>query len=782
MPQREHSTWPSRLLARVTRAVLRRRTATLIGLLALIVAAALGLTRLRIDFSSTAFYGDASEAAQRFAEHQATWGADDDTLLVLVHPEAPGDEAGVFGAERLAAIAALTDALADAPKVDAVSSITSLALPQPARFGQAELTPTSVPELAARLALAEQTPEQRRDLLERLPFVPTLLSADGRETVIVVELAFSSDDVQRTKAAVDELEAVIAAHDDALSEVGLTRELAGVPATRASFFALVVHDQLIFAPLTVTIIGLALLLVFRRIHGVVIPAVAAAVPLLVLVGIMAWTGEAVGLLNQAYFTLLPVIAVADAIHVVARYHEERRADPSPAHRDEAIVRACSRVGLACLLTSVTTAAGFASLAVADMPILRGFGLYAALGIGLAFVTVIVLVPLLLSFVRDDQLAPELPGLRPVDAVVEFAIRQPGLVLVASSAVLLLAIVPATRVEIDNTLSGLLEADHPTRVASTRVDEALGGVLGLEFELRGAEGVDLREPALLAAIHGFEVWLAQQPEVRAVEGLGTVVAGTGVLMREGSTIPPTRAGVDARLELIAPYAPLDRLVRDDGRRLRIHAGLPDAGGVAFVAFADRAEAELIGRLAGAEVEAHATGTALLAYRGVNGITRDLRDSFGLVFAVVLVVIGLSFRSLWPALVAVLPNGGPLLLGYATLGVLAQVLDPLAAVILTLALGIAVDDSLHIMVRTREELAAGARVEDAVRRAIRHSGRAVAVTSLVIVGGLGLNLGSSFPPLQLLGVLGSVVIGLALVMDLLVLPALIVVAGGRGLGAH
>jgi predicted RND superfamily exporter protein len=215
-------------------------------------------------------------------------------------------------------------------------------------------------------------------------------------------------------------------------------------------------------------------------------------------------------------------------------------------------------------------------------------------------------------------------------------------------------------------------------------------------------------------------------------------------------------------------------------MRIHAGLPDVGGRSFLEFTTRAQAELERRLAGLDIRTHATGTPLLAYAGVNRITSDLRRSFALVFVVVLGLIALLFRSPWPALISVLPNGLPLALGYATIGLFGAVLDPLAAVILTLALGIAVDDTLHIMVRTREELRPGIAVDEALRRALDHSGRAVAVTSVVIAGGLALNLMASFPPLQMLGLLGAVVISLALLADLLVLPALLVLLRGRGLG--
>src|SRR5690606_17906887 len=110
-----------------------------------------------------------------------------------------------------------------------------------------------------------------------------------------------------------------------------------------------------------------------------------------------------------------------------------------------------------------------------------------------------------------------------------------------------------------------------------------------------------------------------------EGLATIVASTGELLG-GEAIPNDRATIDARLAMLARVAPLDRYLREQGRFVRIHAGLPDAGGHAFVEFAARAQAELERHLDGTGVRAHATGTPLLAYQGVNRITTDLRSSF------------------------------------------------------------------------------------------------------------------------------------------------------------
>jgi hydrophobe/amphiphile efflux-3 (HAE3) family protein len=760
------------VLARLVAALLRHRIAAALMLALVVLIAAAGLLGLRVDFSSQAFYGGEPEMADRLAEQQAVWGADDDLLFVLVHTD-DEDPSGVIQPARLEAIAELALGIESVEGVERASTIARQLVPRPAVLrGDAETI--TFAELVGRTHFDLMEPQLRSTWLRRMPFVPALLSVDGRDTLIVVELGFRSDDVMRTEGVVADIRERLVEHEPTLDALGLEWELAGVAAIRAGFFELVVHDQSRFIPLTLMLIGLSLFAVFRRWHAVLIPAIAAGIPTLMLVGIMGWTGEPIGLLNQAYFTLLPVIAVADAIHMVARVHEELAADPNR-DRDRAIAIATQRVGLACLLTSLTTAFGFGSLAMAEMPILRAFGLYAALGVSLAFVVVIVVVPLLLSLVpverlRADQHRSVSDAL--VRGCVGLAVRRPVLVLIGAALLSVAAVPAAARVEIDNRLVELLEADHPVARASARVDARLGGSLGLEFDVILPPGLELDDPQLLDRLLGFERWLAAQEHVRSVEGLAGMIAA----LDDDRSIPREPERVQARLDQLAELIPIERLVAPGRTRLR--AGLPDIGGRAFIAFADRAELELRDRLAGTNVEVHATGTPLLAYRGVNHITTDLRSSFTLVFVVIIVVIALVFRSLGPALLAVPVNALPLLLGYSLLGVIGMVLDPLAAVILTLALGIAVDDTLHVMVRVREELGDDHRPDRSARRAaleraMQHSGRAVVITSVVVAGGLALNWFSSFPPLQLLGLLGSSVLVLALLANLLVLPALILV---------
>jgi uncharacterized protein len=316
---------------------------------------------------------------------------------------------------------------------------------------------------------------------------------------------------------------------------------------------------------------------------------------------------------------------------------------------------------------------------------------------------------------------------------------------------LVAALGAQRVVVGNHLSALLPADDPVRLASARIDQTLGGTLALEVEL-AADGPWLAAPRL-AALEAFERWAAAQPEVRVVTGPATL---RGLL--------PAATDPQASPEALA----LRRALLDDAdHRARISIHTADLGSRAFAALAQRVRvraAELPGRVL-------VTGTPLLAYQGVDRIAHELRRSLVSVVVVITLAIAVLLRSAWLSLLALVPNVLPPALAYGALGLLGIELDPLAAVISCVALGLAVDDSLHLLSRLREGRAAGLSPSDALEQAVAHSGHAALVTSVALCGGLSLDLLSSFPPLRLLGGLGAATIALAWVFDVIMLPGLL-----------
>ncbi len=766
------------MFSRLATAVLAHRPITSAVLVLVLCAAVWGARDLQTDFSALAFYGSRDPEVDRLAAYKERWGKDDALLLAIVRP-APGTPADVLTPARIEALGALVDRLDRDPDLAWVQALTNTPLLAGGPVGELDVAP-----VIDRMPEAEAFGAFRARILADPLLVPQLVAADASAFAVFVELDVDPDDITLLRPAVLRLREQLRSWE---SEVAgdLTIATAGVPAVRTDFFQLILADQLVNVPVLALILTALLFVMFRRPHGVFAPAVAAAVPALMVFGVMGWVGEPIGILNQSYFTLLPVIAVADAVHMVSRFHEEiRRRVPaggtaSPEVRAAAIRTTMSAVGRACLLTSLTTAVGFGSLGAARMPILRTFGGYAALGIVFAYGTVLLVIPLLLSFSRGtvpEAGRPEAPT--PIDRwllrCADLSIRRPGLVLAAFAVLSGLAAGFGTRVRVDNTLTGLIAADHPTRIAGDVADRSLGGILGAEVEFAGPPG-SMEEPSVLAAMRRVEDWAEVQPEVRAIVSPARWTATLHRALTGKDELPATRSGI-AQLRLLGEGDERGgRMVSPDGSHARMTIRTRDDGGNAFAAFVGRLQVELDGAVSGLgpDLEAAITGTPHVAYRGINAVTSDLRDSVLLALLAVTAIIALLFRSVWLALLALVPNGMPLLVGYGLMGWMDWELDPTPAVVFTVALGIAVDDTIHLLVRIRDEEAAGSSLHGAIREALLHSGRAVTITTLLLCVGFGLNAASSFPSMRILGILGAVVIFVALLGDLFLLPALLVV---------
>lgn len=739
----------------------------------------LGALGLEADFSAQAFYGSGDAEVDRLVEYKKRWGKDDALLLAVV-TAAPGTPSDLLTPGRLLAVSELVDSLERDPDLAWVQALTNTPMLSGAEPGSLDLAP-----LIERLPESDAFPAFRQRIIEDPLLSPQLVSSDGHAFAIFVELDTDPDDITELRPAVIGLRNSLDRWAKGAG-AGMDIATAGVPAVRTDFFQLILADQLVNVPVLALILTLLLFVMFRRMHGVVAPGVAAVVPALMVFGLMGWMGEPLGILNQSYFTLLPVIAVADAVHMVSRFHEEvrRRAGPgeevTAALRGEAVRVAMSSVGRACLLTSLTTAVGFGSLGAARMPILRTFGGYAALGIVFAYGTVLLVMPLLLSMSRGTvPEAGRMDAPTPVDRFLlrcaEISVRRPVAVLAAFLALSVAAAFFGTQVRVDNTLTGLIGEDHPTRAAGVVADDILGGILGAEIEFSGPAG-SMEEPDVLAVMRRVGHWSLQQPEVRTVISPARWTATLNRVLTGRDEVPSTRAAV-AQLRLLGDGdARAGRMVNADNSWARMTVRTRDDGGNAFAEFAQRLDSELVRELKALDqpVTAWVTGTPHVAYRGINAVTSDLRDSLVLALLAVTAIIALLFRSIRLALLALIPNGMPLLVGYGLMGLMDWELDPTPAVVFTVALGIAVDDTIHLLVRIRDEQAEGHDLVEAIRIAVLHSGRAVMITTVLLCVGFGLNCLSSFPSMQILGILGAVVIFVALLGDLFLLPALLVVA--------
>jgi hypothetical protein len=275
-----------------------------------------------------------------------------------------------------------------------------------------------------------------------------------------------------------------------------------------------------------------------------------------------------------------------------------------------------------------------------------------------------------------------------------------------------------------------------------------------------------------------VWLETEAGIgvtgisQTVKELASASASSpsGATSASERTFPTDPQQVSQALDLIAGFRDgdyLQSLVRNDWSRARFQGYTPDDGGRAFIDLKDRYETEAAAVLAGTGVTSRVTGEIPLAYQGMNELSRELVESTALALVMIILAVLLVFRNGWLAMIAVLPNVTPILVAMAGFRLTADVLDPLPGVVLCIAIGLAADDTIHLVNRWRELRALHPRrpATEALVEAVVTVRRAMVSSSVVLVAGFMAQALSSFRWNRELGVLGSVVLLLALCSDLL-----------------
>jgi predicted RND superfamily exporter protein len=754
---------PAELLDALGRAQHRRRFGALAALVALTVAL-LGLAGARalregapVDFTPQAIFLDAGPELDALRRIEATFGREDNDVLVLVS----GDlgSAGALGWLRGRA-----EALRALPGVERVDS--------PFEAGVLRGTPDGGLELLRPLdALppAEGLAVLGADLL----WGRLLVSPDGRTAALRVRVAPHAERVADLEPV---LAGVAAAATAGGAPPGVEVQLTGVPWVRVEVVQRMLADQARFVPLVGLCFAAATTLLFRRLWLGLVPLVAVLLADAWTVAALVIGGVTFNVLSVLVPTLVIIIGIADGVHLTARYREELAADADP---EAALGRTVREMALPCFLTTFTTAAGFGSLAVAETRVLRDFGVHSAVAMLVCYVAVMGVVPVLLALVPPDRVAArpaaggEPPELRALSAIDRMVARRPGWALAGSAALSLLALGLGAGVRGNSHLLEMYAPGSPTWRAIHAAQDELSGVIPIFAHVDlGAPGavttadalrrVDAVEAALRA--EGMVLWT--RSPASALRGLHAALGGEGPL--------PATDEAAAQELMVAELSgddPLAGVADPTRQQARVLALVADAGGRETLAMRDRVGAAAAAAFEGTGARVTLTGDGLLAAAGVDRLITDLLEGLALVFAIILGTLGLLLRDLRLALLACVPNLAPLAFTLGALGLMGADLQTSNIVSFTVAVGLAVDDTIHFLIRYRQERDRGYGPAPAVRRTFLGAGHAILTTTLLLVVGFSVLIASDLTSTRHFGLLSTVTLVAALLADLVLLPALL-----------
>ena len=508
----------------------------------------------------------------------------------------------------------------------------------------------------------------------------------------------------------------------------------------------------------VVLVALATILLFRTARGVL---VSMAAPLSALFFFLALTTRlgAISIIEIAVPGLILVIGLCDAIHIVCAFEE---AIGETATRHDAVILAMERVGHACFWTSATTAIGFLSLLTTEHAAVRELAKVAGIGVGIAFLTVVTVVPLLLCLWPVRHAAPAAGWLHAVTQ----ALRSRR-AYVAGLALLGLSLLGLPRLVIDSRWLEELPADREIVQTMRWYENRISGLLSIEMHVTGHLG----EPATIRALTKLEERVCRQPDVTRVESYTLWVRE---LVGNDNT-PVTDEDLALGGEILQHLKPElfpRHLVTPELNEARIVFSARDMSTQKYLDLKRVLEELTVGLPAG--VTAEVAGYGRMAHESSRLIVTTILRGFVLTLAAVCLLIGLTFRSWRLCLIAVLPNAIPIVCALGLTGWLGINLRVGVVMVFCVGVGLAVDDTIHLLTRFVDESRQHGElsVQERVANALRSTGSALFVTSAVLFLAVLCHLPADFRSLRDTGIILATIVAVAYIADVVLLPHLLI----------
>ena len=753
--------------------LVRRPLAVVIANLLVTVALGFYALQIRIESSLESVLPAGDPKIAYYEEVRRTFGSDDVGVVGVLADD-------VFAPATIEKIARVTNELAKIEGVTKVLSITNVVDP-----AENVLKP---PPLLGRIPPSPDEVVRVKAKLKRVPLYGRNLVADDFRGAAINIFFRDMTDIEYAALDVDRQIRVLLDQNRGPEEFHFT----GAAHVKQAAVELMRHDLYQFTPLALGLMLLVFWASFRSVRGVCLPTLAVGVALVWTLGFMVLAGEALSLGTFVLPPLLLVVGASYAIHVMARYYEQV---PQGGSRDDVVVRALMRVWLPLTISAVVTAIGFGSLMANRINAIRDFGAFAVVGILCVTVTSLTLLPAALRLMpleqrseRSGRVAPMLAAsLRRLGHWV-YARQRPMLVI--GAVVALVALLGAARIRVDADFLYYFGRGSEVRIAADTINQRITGTSPFYVIIDGETPGLLRRWEVLKMVKDLQTYLATLPGVTSsisfVDYLELLEAGLAK-GSEGDLL------VDEQGNIVAAEKP--KSFWEEPRNLEplfdMVSRSPDTfRGVVTSDFAkgsilvrtnlsgsSRIEATLakvrsyVAAYFPPDVPVRLTGTVVLLTGTASDIVSGQVKSLTLALVVIFAVMAIMFLSVKVGFLAMIPNVLPIVVFFGVMGWTGIYLNLGTSLIAAIALGIAVDSTIHYMARLNQELRGETDQTAAIVRTLASVGVPIVYAMLALFLGFMVFGLSSFVPVQNFGILASVTMVTALVANLVLLPALL-----------
>ncbi|MDH5561141.1 MAG: MMPL family transporter [Deltaproteobacteria bacterium] len=564
----------------------------------------------------------------------------------------------------------------------------------------------------------------------------------------------------------------------------------GIPVIMSFFNEVVMDEMGILFTATLAVMLLVLAALFRSFSAMIWPMCVVVISIIMTLGVLGWIGMPMNMMINILILLIMVVGVADSVHIISGYSFYRRKNLG---HEEALRATYKKSGLACLLTSLTTAIGMLSLVFVQIPPIQVFGISAAIGVMFAFIVTIFVLPLFLNDWNPfTTLPPEQLKLqnqregftqRLIRETIPLSLNNPYITLGSFAFIVLVFAYGVSLVRVDSNNLDILKDGSPIKTAYQLVDKVMGGTDSAEIFLDLRETDAMKDPQVLNALDQAQAYLdkSHKNKIGMTYSLANVVKSSYQALNqnklENYIIPQEKQVLEQTLLLFenTSSGELQKLVSDDFSQGRLTIRFYNTGSSEFVGVVDEIKKELHNifeplRRDYPELKFEITGSVALKMKMVDLMSWAQVKSFTLALLVITVLLLFVFGSLKAGLIGIIPNVIPAVVTFGAMGFLDIPLDTDTLIIAPIIIGVSVDDTIHFLTHFRAYRLQGMEIKDALSHTIKEVGQAVSFTSLILIAGFFLLVISQHQGLVRFGYFTALAFSVAWVCDLFLLPAL------------
>jgi predicted RND superfamily exporter protein len=736
----------------------KQRLMVTLFLLVVTAFAGAGMLRLQVDTGIDSLIPADDPSRLVYQKVMGEFGTDNKTIIYV------RDES-LWSPEKLARIEQLHFAIESIEGVTRVDSLFSLHT-----IHGVDGKVVSRPILNAAPRTQEEALDAKTSALANPLYQGNFFSDDGKVTAIIVSVLDKDHDNNFSRVLYRALEEQLKVHRAEFEHLVQV----GPPRINAELKSSLYEDFILLGPLSVVILVVSILIFMRSFLSAMVPLVTSVLTIIWTFGMLGWVGVPLNILSAMIPSLIVVIGATEDTHMMAAFLRGLNEGPSENSRREAIKYMAKHIGLPMLLTVLTTTLGFASNLFSNIGLIQHFSFAATFAmLANGFITILVM-PLMLSlFGKHENSVSGREIKRLPDRIMSvFRYSQerfPMTILVVTAVLCAFFIFQASKLYVTNDPLSYFPSDRPLIQDAKRIHEDLAGIKIFFISLKSKQGKAFQEPKNIQKLVNIQQFLDNQGVYDRSISLADHLKFINQEFRGDSV----RGSLPGARELVAQYlmflhrGDLDSYVSHDYRRANIVVRHNISDSHTLNQYIEELQ-EVIDKIVGPDMESFIVGENLMVNSAAESLMVAQVKALALLMVLIFLIMSIMFTSFKGGMIALVPAIIPIALMFGIMSYLDIPLNPGTAMVAVIAIGIAIDGTIHLLARYNELCRRTSDYVEAVNSAVNDEAPPLIVSSIALAFGFGVLIFSNFTIVAQFGALAAATMLFSIFANLLITP--------------